>query len=331
MKFVENMHNPLISVIVPVYKVEPYLDRCVQSIVDQTYSNLEIILVDDGSPDNCPVMCDAWVEKDRRVKVIHKKNGGSAQARNVGLEFASGQYIGFVDSDDFLLPEMYACLYRSLIDTGSDIAECGYCTVVNDAAFPETHCLGKITVLNTVQALEAHIRNRQCTQVVWNKLYRKETIDPVRFIEGKTIDDEFFTYRVLANATQVAILDETLYCYRHQPDSIMHQSFSLKRLQAIEAKTLRLEFIQKNFPELEKTAKVNLLFSCLYSGQMACLHLNVEQQTCAFEILESAIKRCGFQRADFHNEPIKIRCWSYMAVHHFRFTCKLRNLLGVGQ
>lgn len=325
------MEMPLISVIVPVYKTEAYLDRCVQSIADQTYKNLEIILVDDGSPDNCPAICDAWAEKDSRVKVVHKQNGGSAQARNVGLELASGQYIGFVDSDDFVLPEMYTRLYQSLIDTDSDIAECGYYTVINDASFPETHCSSKLTVLNTVQALEEHIRNRRCTQVVWNKLYRKETIDSVRFIEGKTIDDEFFTYRVLANATQVAVLDQTLYCYRQQPDSIMHQKFSMKRLQAIEAKTLRLEYIQKNFPELEKMAKSNLLFACLYNGQMSYLHLNAEQQTCAFEMLEGTMKKCNLHRADFHDEPFMSRCWSHMAVHHFRFTCKLRNLLGVGQ
>ena len=102
--------QPLISVIVPVYKVEPYLDRCVQSIVDQTHTNLEIILVDDGSPDNCPAMCDAWAEKDSRIKTIHTENGGSAKARNTGLALSSGNYIGFVDSDDFILPEMYESL-----------------------------------------------------------------------------------------------------------------------------------------------------------------------------------------------------------------------------
>ena len=324
------MEQQKISVIVPVYKVEAYLDRCVQSIANQSYRNLEIILVDDGSPDNCPAMCDAWAEKDSRVKVIHKENGGGAQARNIGLELASGQYIGFVDSDDFVLPEMYARLYQSLNDTGSDIAECGYYTVMDDNAPSGAYCSGGLMVLDTVQALDEHIRNRQCIQVIWNKLYRKEAVEDVRFAEGKTIDDEFFTYRALANAKQVAVLDQKLYCYRQQPDSIMHQKFSLKWLQAIEAKALRLEFVQKHYPELEKTAKVNLLFSCLYSGQMACLHLNAEEKRYAFGTLEAVMRKCSFQRSDFRDEPFMSRCWINMAVHHFRLTCKLRNVLKIG-
>ena len=104
----------LISVIVPVYKVEPYLDRCVQSIVDQTYGNLEIILVDDGSPDNCPAMCDAWAEKDSRIKVIHKENGGQADARNVGMAVATGEYVAFVDSDDWIDIRMYQRMHEAM-------------------------------------------------------------------------------------------------------------------------------------------------------------------------------------------------------------------------
>lgn len=324
------MEQPIISVIVPVYRVEAFLDRCVQSIAAQTYQNLEIILVDDGSPDNCPALCDAWAEKDNRIKVVHKKNGGGAQARNVGLALASGQYIGFVDSDDYVMPEMYARLYQTLIDTGSDIAECGYCKVTDDNTFPEAYCENGPAVLGTVHALEEHIRNRRCAQVIWNKLYRKEILDTVRFVEGKTIDDEFFTYRALANARQVAVLDQALYCYRQQPNSIMHQSFSLKWLEAIEAKVLRLAFIQKNFPELEKTAKINLLFSCLYIGQMSCLHLDGKQKADALKMLEDTITSCCFQRVDFRHEPFMPRCWLNMAIHHFHFTCKLRNFLKIG-
>ena len=113
-----------ISVIVPVYKVEPYLDRCVQSVVNQTYPNLEIILVDDGSPDQCPVMCDTWAKKDPRIRVIHKKNGGLSDARNAGMAAASGEYISFVDSDDWIAPEMLERLVKALERDDSDIAAC---------------------------------------------------------------------------------------------------------------------------------------------------------------------------------------------------------------
>lgn len=107
------MNEPLVSVIVPVYKVGKYLDKCVESIVEQTYKNLEIILVDDGSPDNCPAMCDKWAERDSRIKVIHKQNGGVSSARNVGIDAAQGEFIGFVDSDDWLEPDMYDCLVKT--------------------------------------------------------------------------------------------------------------------------------------------------------------------------------------------------------------------------
>ena len=129
------MEEPLISVIVPVYKVEPYLDKCISSIVNQTYKNLEIILVDDGSPDNCPAMCDAWAEKDSRIRVLHQRNQGGGAARNAGLDLTSGSLIAFVDSDDYIAPVMYAHLYE-LLKSGADIAECSYVEVAgNDAVF----------------------------------------------------------------------------------------------------------------------------------------------------------------------------------------------------
>ena len=116
--------QPKISVIVPVYKVENFLDRCVESIVGQTYENLEIILVDDGSPDNCPAMCDGWAEKDSRIRVIHKENGGVSSARNAALDIATGDYIGFVDSDDWIEPEMYSSLIQQISESGKHIALC---------------------------------------------------------------------------------------------------------------------------------------------------------------------------------------------------------------
>ena len=143
--------GPKISVIVPVYKVEPYLDRCVESIVNQTYRDLEIILVDDGSPDACPAMCDAWAARDERIRVIHTSNGGAARARNLGLMQARGDYIGFADSDDILHPEMYQKLLHALEETESDIAECSYTVFQNgDMAF----------YIHTLQSLQEYFPNQ---------------------------------------------------------------------------------------------------------------------------------------------------------------------------
>ena len=131
--------NQLIIIIVPVYKVEPYLDRCVQSIVNQTYANLEIILVDDGSPDNCPAMCDAWAEKDSRIRVIHKANEGVAIARNTALSQAKGTYIGFVDGDDYCFPDMYAHLLQNALQQDVDISMSSY--YESDVEVCGTNCI----------------------------------------------------------------------------------------------------------------------------------------------------------------------------------------------
>ena len=168
------MNADKVSVIVPVYRVEPYLDKCVSSIVNQTYKNLEIILVDDGSPDNCPAMCDAWAEKDSRIRVIHQNNQGGGAARNAGLDIASGNLIAFVDSDDYIAPDMYAHLYE-LMEQGADIAECGYVEVVGDNA---VFACGYETCSYTVQeAMAEHIQDRVFRQLIWNKLYRRQVVD----------------------------------------------------------------------------------------------------------------------------------------------------------
>ena len=321
----------LISVIVPVYKVEKYLDRCVQSIVDQTYSNLEIILVDDGSPDNCGAMCDAWAEKDSRIKVIHKENGGGAQARNAGLDCATGEYIGFVDSDDYILPEMYEVLLGVLHSFDSEIAECGYCTFEADEIITGDAAENTVRVFDTEQALFENIRDKICRQLVWNKLYSRSVLEDVRFVEGKLIDDEFFTYRALGNAARTAVTSRILYCYRQQAASTMHQAYSLRRLEVIEAKQMRMEYISGIYPNLVPHAQRDYLFTCIYHGQLAQRSLPGRQQREAFSILKTAMSDLpGSKMSILQHCVFKQRCWLILAYINFRGCCTLRNLLKVG-
>ena len=161
----------MISVIVPVYKVEDYLDQCVQSIVSQTYTDLEIILVDDGSPDNCPAICDAWAGRDSRIKVIHKENGGAADARNIGLSYAHGDFIAFVDSDDMIHATMYQRLLEVLLKTKSDIVECEYITFEGNYTIQPKPIIDSPVCFSTEDALRLHIRDKAFKQVIWNKLY----------------------------------------------------------------------------------------------------------------------------------------------------------------
>ena len=321
--------TPLISVIVPVYRVEAYLDRCVQSIMNQTYENLEIILVDDGSPDNCPAMCDVWAQKDARIKVIHKENGGGAQARNVGLDAASGMYIGFVDSDDFIFPEMYEKLYRLLSVSGSDIAECGFFSVCTDEFPSKTVNQQRVQYFDGEQALFENIRDKVCRQIIWNKIYSKSVLEDIRFVEGKFIDDEFFTYRVLGKAKKIAVSDEGLYCYRQQANSAMHQTYSIKRLDALEARQKRMEYLEDKYPNLVVDAQINLVFSCMYAMQMCLKYLNQEELMIAYGRIQKILN--DFLRTILLKKmTLKTKVWICLVKISLINTCKLRNALRIG-
>lgn len=262
---------PLISVIVPVYKVEPYLNKCLRSITEQTYRNLEIILVDDGSPDRSGAICDEWAAKDSRVRVIHKENGGGGLARNTALDAATGDLIAFVDSDDYIAPDMFAYLY-SLMDEGVDIAECAFVeTEGDDAAF--SGGTGGTTVYSGEEAMAANIQNTVFRQLIWNKLYRREVVGDIRFPVGTKIDDEFFTYRVLGNANKLILSDRVCYVYRQQSASVMHQKYSLKRLEGLTAKAQRLEYLRAHMPSLVEQAQEELTMACLFGmqGTLECL------------------------------------------------------------
>ncbi len=314
----------LISVIVPVYKVERYLDQCVSSIVNQTYKNLEIILVDDGSPDGCPAICDAWAARDERVRVIHQKNAGAGAARNAGLTAATGDLIAFVDSDDYISNDMYEHLY-SLICSGADIAECGYMDVFGDnASFTEN--ADQVIWCDAEEAMKHHINDDVFRQLIWNKLYRRETVKEVFFPVGKKIDDEFFTYLTLGKANKLAGSSKCCYAYRQQDGSVMHNLDAQKRLQAIEAKLMRHEYIISRFPKLQPESLANIWFTCLYQGQSILLSKEFDRK--AFSFLKETLKKLPLDsKLPF---PFKQRVWLRMASISFAGTCRIRNLLKVG-
>ena len=219
--------DKLISVIVPIYNVENYLVRCIESIINQTYSNLEIILVDDGSPDKCSIICDEYAKKDSRIKVIHKKNGGLSDARNAGLDIATGEYIGFVDSDDYIDKNMYKEMINELIEKNADIVSCAINNIYSD----RTEIINiDEEIYDAELALKNLILGKNINQTVWNKLYKKEVIGNILFEKGKINEDEFWTYRILANSKKIITLNKPLYSYLHRASSIMGQGYSEKNL-----------------------------------------------------------------------------------------------------
>ena len=250
--------KPLISVIVPIFQVEKYLDKCISSIISQTYHNLEIILVDDGSTDNCSQICEKYKELDNRIKVIHKQNGGLSQARNVGLEIATGDFIGFVDSDDWIEPNMYETLISTLFEMNADIAVCGY----QDEYEGINSILHDITSFKRNQytpeeALRKILKGKSFISImVWNKLYKKAVLADISFPEGKIYEDNLWTPLVIGNAKTIASINYPLYHYLNREESLSHNIQQIHRRfhDKIEMCETRLDFICKNYPRLEKVA-----------------------------------------------------------------------------
>ena len=218
--------NPLISVIVPVYKVEAYLDKCVKSILNQTYRNLEIILVDDGSTDNCPAMCDEYARQDARITVIHKENGGLSSARNAGMEIANGEYIGFVDSDDWIAPEMYEVLLDGFMRNKNAGVICVGRVYVDeqgkeDPSLHEGLENWRLTGSEWLGLLADNMSNHS----VWNRLYRAQIAQRISFVLGKHAQDLMYNYQIAEELDESNLIHEDLpyygYYYRTRPDNII--------------------------------------------------------------------------------------------------------------
>lgn len=271
------MKEDLVSIIIPVYKVEKYLKECLESIVNQTYENLEIILVNDGSPDSCGKICDEYARKDARVRVIHKENGGLSSARNAGLDIANGEYISFVDSDDAVNEKFIEILYKMCIENNCDIAECDFMRFKNE-----------IVCSNMTQNQIDIFSNRKMqnklficgesikTVVVWNKLYKKYLFKDVRFPVGKIHEDEATTYKILYYCkANIATSILQLYYYRESSNSIMGKKYNTKRLDILEAYEIRKDFYkEKNEVELYKKSLIN--YAETLRNCYLMVYLNVE-------------------------------------------------------
>ena len=236
---------PTISIIVPIYKVEPYLRRCVDSILDQTFSDFELILVDDGSPDNCGSICEEYAAKDERVKVIHKPNGGLSSARNAGLNMAQGDYIGFVDSDDYIESNMFEQLFRVAVQSDAQIVQCGVKIVAADLAV-EAPIWGKTKPgkYDGTDFLKAG-KIKPWEVIVMNKLYKKAMWEGIRFPEGYTQEDEFVAHHLYGRSRIVTCIADELYNYYQSPNSIMRSEFSVARLAIFDAWSDRIAYLEE--------------------------------------------------------------------------------------
>lgn len=319
----------MISVIVPVYRVEAWLPRCLDSLLGQTLGDFEIIAVDDGSPDGCGRICDVYAARDPRIRVIHKKNGGLSDARNAGLDVAAGAYIAFVDSDDWVSPRYLELLSRGLEEGGGDICECGVFPTEGESC-PDGDAPTIPLRYPTEAALGELIGDGCFYPHVWNKLYRREVIGDIRFPLGKTNEDEFWTYQVFGRAKTVTRVEQRLYNYFRRPGSIMNEGYSLKRLDGLEAKWARQEYVRERFPALEGKAGGDLWLTCVYAGQMSLKYLKEPDRTRALETIEGYLAALPLNTPLLHALPRGTAVWALAGKLSFRNTCRLRNLLKKG-
>jgi glycosyltransferase involved in cell wall biosynthesis len=243
------MMNPKISIIVPIYNVEKYLNKCIDSILAQTFIDFELILVNDGSPDNCGEICNEYAKKDSRIKVIHKENGGVSSARNTGIEIAKGQYFGFIDSDDTIHEKMYEILYQNAVQYSSDIVLCDFLEV-NEDENPEEKNKTEFSLLHysNIQALY-HLYTTEAGKsdmwvYPWNKLYKGWLFNDLRFKEGRIYEDEFMAHEILYSSTKVTCVNEKLYNYLQRPDSYIGSKFSKRKFDRVYALKERADFFR---------------------------------------------------------------------------------------
>lgn len=229
----------LVSIIVPVYKVEKYLRNCIESVRVQTYTNWELILVDDGSPDKCGEICDDYAQLDHRIKVLHKENGGQAQARNRGLDICTGDYVTFLDSDDYLHPDCIYYLVNIAIKTNADIVQCSYIRGT-DAFFPQ---INRSVSEETFDNHSIFLKGK-ANVIVWGKLYKREIVEAHRIKEGRYFEDDYTTWKWYYHANKIVVSNKILYYYFANPTSTMAQHHKKPSLDFVEAYNERIAFFQ---------------------------------------------------------------------------------------
>ena len=278
------MEENKISVIIPVYNVEKYLEKCVRSVFNQTYKNLEIILVDDGAKDSSGEICDRLKEIDSRIKVIHKENGGLSSARNEGLKIATGDYIGFLDSDDYIIPYFYEYLLKLIKENNADIAEGEFLRIPEELYDQAEKIIEeenskkqeKIECSTSEEALELLYGVKVVPYVkkvvVWNKLYKKSVLKNITFTEGKLHEDEFTTHRRFYNAKKIVSSNKIIHGYMQTKNSIMRTVIKQKRIDdTLDSITYALRFFyDKKMPKLEAKIMMRYLEYCIeLSGKIS--------------------------------------------------------------
>ncbi|MBQ8719522.1 MAG: glycosyltransferase [Clostridia bacterium] len=246
-----------ITVIIPIYNVEKYLRRCILSVIGQTYENLEIFLIDDGSTDNSGTICDEYAQKDGRITVIHKENAGQAVARNIALDRASGDWIAFLDSDDWIEPDMYMTLLRVAMEADADIATCGIKKHFDSGEYlSSSEDTGRVEVLSAYDAIADLLHQKRIRFEVWNKLWKRELLADVRFKENQLCEEVYFDRQAFLRAERIVFVDKSLHNYVVGRPGSTASSFKIKRMSVFgELEDFANDLLARNLDDLADIIK----------------------------------------------------------------------------
>lgn len=329
------MKEPLISVVVAVYNTEAYLERCIQSVLSQTYENWELILVDDGSKDACPSICDQYEQADSRIRVIHQANAGLSAARNAGTQIIEGQFLLYLDSDDCLSPEALLRMMLVQEQTGADVVEGGNCKFSEDIEIP-----GILACVNASDAPAASVYTSEdylriliadhaaLHQTAWGKLIRSE-LQTIPFLDGKYHEDEYWTYQIIAKANKIAFLEEPLYLYYVRQGSIMQTRYSAKRLDGLWAYKARYQALSVSHPNLTLLLAKEFFGACMFHYQMLLAHKDVDVDGCYRKEIKREMRVLPY-RTWKRTLPLKQRIWQSAFRAFPGLVGRLRNLFKIG-
>lgn len=321
--------NKLVSIIVPVYNVEKYLKRCIDSILSQTYHNLEIILVDDGSTDYSGAICDRYAEQDYRIRVIHKKNGGLSDARNSGLDIAKGDYIAFIDSDDWISDDYVNVLVKALEYGKTQISACSYRKVSGLTKYNEVTGIsssGELEIWTILEAYQHLFLNKKIDCSAWAKLYKHTLFRDIRFPVGKLYEDQFTTYKLFHSSQGVTYIDQEMYFYFNRPESIQNERFTIRKMDELEANLECFAFIEEKYPSLHEEVLCKLVSSCFH--MLFAIDSKVEWKN-QVEQLEKIIKANRIKMITGRNVNRKVRVGCLCSCFGFRFAKHLYLKSGV--
>ena len=311
-----------ISVIVPVYNVERFLRECIESIISQTYKDLEIILVNDGSTDKSPLICEEYKKIDARVIVLHKENGGLSDARNKGIDISTGEYIGFVDSDDFIENDMYELLLNNIKKVEADIATCG---VISEKVKDKNFYKEEI-IVNAHDGLKEMLMERSMNTSACDKLYKRSLFDEIRYPKDKLYEDLYTTYKLLHKANKIVISNQKKYYYRYNENSITKSKFNKNKMDLIVASKEIINFMEDNYPDLAILAR-NRCTRYAISFIKTIIQENIQDKLILQELI--SLVRANIFIYLFSSYKISSKLYGVSLSVSYRITYKITKFLNI--